>query len=494
MKAIRYLLLTLFLLGWLYGTDEPSQPDILFIAVDDLNDWIEPLGGHPQAITPNFERLAKMGTIFPHAYCAAPACNPSRVAVLSGMAPHRSGIYINNQPMWNSPAIQEAVMLPSTFRRAGYRAIGSGKIYHSNFPDAQSWDDFWPSLDLQRPWTALPPPADLPLNGIPQTSQFDWGIVDARKEDLADWKVADWVIHQLEHPPEDQPMFLACGIYLPHLPWYVPEAYFEPFPIESIQLPEVLNSDLEDLPVAARSFIRLNDHDNVLAHDQWKYAVQGYLASISYADMILGRLLDALEQSPRGHNTIVVLWSDHGWNLGEKQHWRKFALWENTTRSVLMWAGPGIPPGEVSEAPASLLDIYPTLVRMAGIEETPDLLRQMDGTPLTFWFENPARERGKPVLTTWHKENHSLRSKRWRYTRYADGSEELYDHQNDPNEWVNLAGKPEFQSVIRQHAKFLPQHNADQTPADGEEPSYYERLELQFPELKDIIREYQSVD
>ena len=322
-----------------------EAPNVLFIAVDDLNDWIEPMGGHPQAKTPNFARLARRSTLFSRAYTAAPACNPSRAALMTGVAPYRSGVYQNNQA-WR-PAMPDVETLPQAFMRNGYWAGGSGKIYHGVYPDPASWNEYWPSKSLQR--EADPLPAQRPANGISGTGNFDWGPLEAATDEMSDAKVAAWVAAKLGEA-HAKPFFLACGIFRPHLPWYVPGNYFRRYPLERVELPLVFNSDLADVPQAGLRMARPErDHASVVEHGQWKRAVQAYLASMSFADDMLGRVLDALDESGYADNTIIVLWGDHGWHLGEKHHWRKFALWEEATRVPLMISvpqgAPGLPEG-----------------------------------------------------------------------------------------------------------------------------------------------------
>ena len=281
-----------------------DAPNVLFIAVDDLNDWIEPMGGHPQANTPNFARLARRSTLFSRAYTAAPACNPSRAALMTGVAPYRSGVYQNDQA-WR-PAMPDVETLPQAFMRNGYWAGGSGKIYHGVYPDPASWHEFWPSKSLQREDDPLP--AKRPANGISGTGNFDWGPLEAATGEMSDAKVAAWVSAKLGET-HAKPFFLACGIFRPHLPWYVPSNYFRRFPLERIELPLVFNSDLADVPQAGLRMARPErDHASVVEHGQWKRAVQAYLASMSFADDMLGRVLDALDESGYTDNTIIVLW------------------------------------------------------------------------------------------------------------------------------------------------------------------------------------------
>ena len=443
--------------------EKARRPNVLFIAIDDLNDWIGVLGGHPQSRTPNLDRVAARGVLFTNAHCAAPACNPSRAALMTGIPPHRSGVYLNAHP-WR-PALKDAVTIPQHFRQHGYTAKGSGKIYHGAFPDPPSWDDYFPSKRRQTPGS--PVPAGRPINGIPKTRHFDWGPLDVADGEMGDGKVAEWVIGQLKkkRAKDDAPFFLACGFFRPHLPWYVPRGYFEKFPLDEIELPRVLQSDLDDIPAAGLKMAKRNgDHRKVTEHQQWKKAVQGYLASIAFTDKMLGRVLDALDASAHADNTVIVLWTDHGWNLGEKQHWRKFALWEDTTRTPLMIVAPKGTPGLLAGTPAgarcdrsvSLLDVYPTLIDLCALAPRHGL----GGRSLVKLLKDPKAAWDRPVVTTEGRKNHAVRGDRWRYIRYADGSEELYDHASDPNEWRNLAAMPEHAAVKLKLAAWLPDDDA----------------------------------
>jgi len=444
-----------------------DRPNVLFISIDDLNDWIGALGGHPQAKTPNLDRLAAESVLFTRAYTASPSCNPSRAALMTGIAPHRSGVYLNSQPWRPSPALQNADTIPQHFRRSGYWVAGAGKIFHGRYPDPASWDVYWPDQQKNKPDD--PMPVGRPLNTIPKTAHFDWGPVQAAAGEMGDRQVADWISEQLGQEHE-KPFFLACGIFRPHLPWYVPPEYFEPFPLDAIELPAFKYDDLDDLPKMGLE--RANpdrDHARVVKHGQWKKAVQGYLASIYFADEQIGRVLDALEKGPNAENTIVVLWTDHGWHLGEKEHWRKFALWEEATRTPLMWrvpkgAAPGLAAGTKAglrvDRPVGLLDIFPTLIDLAGLPEKPEL----SGSSLTPLLADRNAHWDHPALTTYGYKNHAIRTDRWRYIRYRDGGEELYDHSRDWMEWTNLAGDPEYRTVIDELSRFLPKSDAENVP------------------------------
>jgi arylsulfatase A-like enzyme len=432
-----------------------DRRNVLFIAVDDLNDWIGCLGGHPDVKTPNFDRLARRGVLFTSAHCAAPLCNPSRAALMTGTRPSTSGVYDNNQPMRKSPALANAVSLSQHFMEHGYRVIGGGKIYHGGYPDPQSWHEYFPSQTRTKPPDPVPPVR--PMNGIPNAAQFDWSPLAVPDSRMGDWQVAEWAAGELRKK-QDKPLFLACGIFRPHLPWYVPEKYFDLYPLDRITLPHVKDDDLDDVPPAGRKFAKPDgDHRNVLEYNQWRKAVQGYLASITFADAVLGRVLDAFEEGPLANNTTVVLWSDHGWHLGEKLHWRKFSLWEEATHNVLMISSPALTkPGGRCGRTVSLMDIYPTLIDVCGLKPRQGL----EGSSLMPLLTNPAARWDRPALTTYMRGNHSVRSERWRYIRYSDGTEELYDRAKDELEWNNLAGEPASAKVKQELARWLPKTDA----------------------------------
>lgn len=436
-----------------------SPRNVLFIAIDDLNDWIGCMGGHPQTKTPNLDKLASMGTLFTNAHCAAPLCNPSRASLMFSVKPSTSGVYDNNQPYRQAPVLRDALSLPSLLRDHGYKAIGAGKIYHGGFPDPQSWDDYWPSQQRNQP--PSPTPAKKPANGIAGSGNMDWGPLSDTDEEMGDYGVASWTIDQLSKKTND-PRFVACGIYRPHLPWYVPKKYFDMFPVDSIEVPSVKADDLDDVPpIGVQMAKPEGDHKRITSAGGWKSAVQAYLACIAFADAQLGRVLRALETGPNNGNFHVVLWSDHGWHLGEKLHWRKFSLWEEATHNVMMVTSPGVTqPGSRCNRAVNLLDIYPTLTEMLGVPNP----KTVEGESLVKFLKDPNAPKATPTLTTFRRGNHSLRDERWRYTRYHDGTEELYDRSVDPMEWSNLAAKPEHVPVKQRMAQFLPKTDAPDSP------------------------------
>lgn len=458
---------------------KPARPNVLFISIDDLNDWVEPLGGHPQARTPNMTRLADQGVNFTRTYCTSPGCNPSRTSIMTGLAPHTSGVYSNYQD-WRE-VITRRTSLGKYLRNHGYHSAGAGKIFHYHMVDPSCWDEYWPSQVKNMPDEYLPnaPKADKDGDGLSGGAlktinmpafenmymMFDWAPLQVDDAEMGDYKSVEYITGQLQKK-HDKPFFLACGIYRPHVPWYVPKKYFDMFPIESIQLPRVAAGDLDDLGDRARDIAGRGGgyHKHVIQADQWKAAVQGYLASIAFADAMLGRLLDALERSPYADNTVIVLWSDHGWQLGEKQHWRKFALWENVLRTVLVIKAPpgtpGLPegtqPGVTCRRVVSLQDLYPTIVDLCALPPRKDI----DGRSLVPLLRNHKAQWNHPAISSYDFSEFSVRTERWRYTRLIDGSEELYDHDRDPEEWHNLAGHPAMKKIKARLARHIPRNPA----------------------------------
>jgi len=450
-----------------------TRPNVLFIAIDDLNDWVGCLGGNPDVKTPNLDRLAARGVNFTHTYCSAPACNPSRASLMTGILPSTSGVYHNNQP-WR-PVMPDVVTIPQHFMAHGYLAIGRGKIYHGGWPDTNP--DAW---DLYIPKGSDPAPDMTPEDKAMKAKVGKmWSApIAGTDEDMDDYKVASWTIEQLGKQ-YDRPFFLGCGFFKPHMTWHVPKHYFDMYPPETITLPNVKEDDLDDVPPVGKQIAKPNgDHKRITEAGYWRRAVQGYLACISFVDAQVGRVLDALDASAYRDNTVIVLWSDHGWHLGEKLHWRKFALWEEATHNVMMMVVPGITkPGGRCSRPVNLIDIYPTLIDLCGLTPKPEL----EGQSLVPLLKNPRAKRDRPALTTYGRNRHSVRSERWRYIRYDDGTEELYDHDHDEMEWHNLAGRPEYAKVKKEMARWLPKVNVPDAPTGTDRQKKEAQSKAQIP-------------
>ncbi|MBL9117546.1 MAG: sulfatase [Verrucomicrobiaceae bacterium] len=448
-----FRLLTFILLAASASVFAQPHPDVLFIAVDDLNDWTSYLGGHPQAKTPNIDRLVARGVAFTNSHCAAPACNPSRAALMSGLRPWQTGVYTNGDPAQG--VMKDVLTLNRHFLANGYNTRGGGKIYHGYSSEGRAdtwteWAGLFPSISEH----------EENYNGL-NSGHFDWGPVSAKTEEMGDTKATDWAINHLKTAPQDKPLFLALGYVKPHLPWYVPQMYFDRFPLADIKLPVTKVNDLDDVPEAGKKMAKPNgDHAAVLKGDKWKQAVQAYLATISYLDDQVGRLLDGLDNSPRKDKTIIVWWTDHGWHLGEKEHWRKFALWEEATRTSMAIVAPGVSkPGSACSAPVDYMNLYPTVCELAGLP-VPEHVKGASLVPL---LRDPDTKWDGVAICTHGKGNHGVRDAQWRYIRYADGSEELYDHSKDPYEWTNLAGEVGMSEIKSRLAAVLPKEEVKPT-------------------------------
>ncbi len=457
------------------------KPNVLFIALDDMNDWIGSLGGYSGKVhSPNLDRLARKGITFTNAHSPSTVCNPSRTTIMTGLRTSTTGIYNNRQ--WWRPALPDVVTLAECFRENGYRVEGGGKVFHHTLGNNPPgiWDNYYPQVQdsrwhydypvpgQQTPKRGVHWPEGFPLNGIENVKlgkrppanyrEFDWGPFDKPELEMGDGRMVRWATDFLSRP-HDKPFFLAAGIYRPHLPWYVPRKYFDLYPLAGIELPEVKEDDLNDVPLCGRKMAeaRLADFELVKKAGQYKQAVRAYLASISFADALIGLLLDALEKSSYRDNTIVVVWSDHGWHLGEKGAWHKRTLWERSTHVPFFIAAPAVTrPGSVCNRPVNLIDIYPTLLDLCGLRAGGTL----DGVSLVRLLRDPQAAWEHASVTTCERGNHAVRTDKWRYIRYNDGTEELYDRDTDPHEWTNLAEDPRFDSTKRELAKWLPKSDA----------------------------------
>jgi arylsulfatase A-like enzyme len=428
-----------------------EKPNILFIAIDDLNHWVGHLGRHPQTKTPHIDRLAAQGVSFRRAYCLAPACNPSRAGLMSGRRPSSTGCYHNGQN-WRA-AIPEETLLNSHLARHGYLTFGAGKIYHGAEDRGGHWDDYFPGLF---PTTPHPDAKNEGVDG------FRFYPLANSDEEMPDYKVASYGIEQLKKRHE-RPFFLAIGFVKPHLPFSVPKKWYDLFPLDTIELPPHRTDDLDDVPPAGVRMARPEgDHAAIVRSGRWKEAVQAYLATIAFVDSQVGRLLDGLDKSLYRDNTLVVLWSDHGWSLGEKSHWRKFALWEEPTRSVFVWRVPGVTAaGGACDRAVDFSCIYPTLCALADVP-APTRLEGRDISPL---LRQPDAPWDFPAITTHGRGNHAVRSNGWRYIRYENGDEELYDSTNDPLEYCNLANRPEYAERKAELATWLPKSDQPDLPS-----------------------------
>ena len=469
--------------GHAYAVDSIDRPNVLFIAVDDINDWVGCLGGHSQAKTPNIDRLARKGVLFEQAHCAAPLCSPSRTAIMMGLRPSTTGIYGNLNWFRDMPQYRDWVSLPQYFRRHGYVAWGGGKLYHQahgKFSDAAAWDHVYSTSTGTLP----PPKHERYKHGLRPKFEsnpilarlIDWGPTDHAIEANPDWKTAEGAAQFLQRD-HDKPFFLGCGIYLPHLPWYAPKIFFDMHPLGDIELPPYQPDDFDDIPAIGR---RMGEQHirHIRESGKWKEAVQGCLAADSFADACVGHVLDALENSRYRDNTIVVLWGDHGYDVGEKKI-AKSALWEQTTRTPLIIDAPVAEvvktfgdqrakgpkvlttcATKICKSPVSLVDLYPTLLELCGLPEN----KQLDGRSFAPLVNDPSADWPYPAIIThsphWLGNNHAVRSREFHYIRYSDSGEELYDVKADPLQRKSLADDPRFADTKVNLKKWLPKTNA----------------------------------
>lgn len=443
---------------------EQKQPNVLFIVVDDLNDWaISALGGNEQTIAPNLDKLASQSVLFSNAHCAVPMCGPSRTSTMSGVSAATSGNYDNSHDWRQNPFFKNVTMLPKYFMNNGYYVAGGGKIYHTNeiksdpqiqgHNDPDLWDAFYPSKTQQLPKPSRPPGKEY----YKKSGHFSYGPTQEPIEKMGDHKMINWAISELERK-HDKPFFLATGIYRPHLPWHVPAEFFDKYNIDDIKLPEnredwrkEFGKSLNKMGEARRGWDRA-----FRKHGRLKGAVLAYHACVSYADYELGRLMEALDKSDYADNTIVVLWTDHGWHLGEKNAWAKFTLWEESTRIPLLFRTPNMKnAGQISSEAVSSLDIYPTLLELAGLPKN----KQNEGESLVPYLKNTKLKKASPAISTLERNSHAVRSDHYRYIRMQDGSEAFFDHRNDPGEWKNLINNPEYKALIEKHRQALPKTN-----------------------------------
>lgn len=476
-------LLTLVLSAEMTVATAAAKPNVLFIAIDDQNDWIGHLGGHPMAKTPNMDRLAARGTTFLNAHCNAPLCNPSRTSLMLGLRPTTTGIYGLAPWFRTLPEWKDRVALPQHFEANGYRTLATGKIYHGGTgvkgkgkaKGAMTGGEF----QVTAPYGGVgskPPKKLIPPTPMGDNPLMDWGVWPLDNDDSSkgDYQVASWTVEQIKNAPKDKPFFLAAGFFLPHVPCYATQKWFDLYPDDDSVLPKILEDDRADtprfswylhwsLPEPRLKWVKENN--------QWRNLVRSYLACTSFVDAQVGRLMDALDEAGLADNTIIVLWGDHGWHLGEKAITGKNTLWENGTRVPLIFAGPGIKPGQRCLQPAELLDIYPTLTELCGLPPRSDL----EGLSLLPQMQDASTKRERPAITSHNQGNHGIRSERWRYIRYADGSEELYDMQKDPGEWTNLAAQKEYAPVIEEHKKWLPKIDLPPAPNSASRVLTYDK-------------------
>jgi len=448
-----------------------EKMNVLFIAVDDMNDWVGCLGGNPQVKTPNIDRLAMNNAlIMMNAQCPSTLSCPSRSAFLTGLRPSTTGVYQNTQNLRDSKAAMAVPTLPQYFSQNGYFSLSTGKIFHKHQYngelDAGQWAfDLW-----QRETGGFPiDKSKVPMSGMDVTGTvgtlMDWGPTTVGKEKTQDWISAQWIVQKLRED-YDKPFFMMLGIAKPHLTWYVPQEYFDRYSLDSIIIPQVREDDLDDImtPDGKKKFQASEDYKIIKRYGKLKEAARAYMACISYADDCIGLVLDALENSKYKDNTIVVLLGDHGWFLGEKLRYRKTMLWEESVRSPLIIKVPGMTRTGKCTRIVNFMDLYPTLADLCDLQ----IPGHCEGRSIVPLLKDP-NTKWYPSLTTMGYKNHSVRSEQYRYNVYEDGTEELYDHFADPMEWKNLIKDPEYKKIITELRAYLPENDAKPSPGTGDQ-------------------------
>jgi arylsulfatase A-like enzyme len=446
-----------------------TQPNVIFFATDDLRNWVNPLG-YEQAKTPNLERLANMGITFTNAHAPGAYCAPSRTAIFTGLHASTTGCYNDELYFFDYP---ELVGLHQAFSQAGYKAYGAGKLFHHSGGsiDMRGWEEYFARTQEMKEGgyntgyhgSDVPLPDPYPYSPyytktgrqITGGAFLEWGPIPNELEDSMPAGLrTNWVCDLLmqEH---NEPFFIGLGLYIPHYPNYAPQKYFDMYNREDIQLPEVLEGDWLDLPAHMKNRMtnRNKIRQELIALDAYKDAVLGYLAAVSFADAMLGRVLDTLEASAYKDNTVVIFWSDQGYHLGEKGQWGKHTLWQETTNVPLIIAGAGLPGDQTVNTTVSLIDLYPTLIDLCGLTKP----HEMDGISLMPILTNPGSAQDRNVLMPFHERGgYTVINQNYRYMRYNDGSEEFYDLKTDPLEWNNLAGDNSYRSMMDAMAASAP--------------------------------------
>ncbi len=436
-----------------------EKPNVLFIAVDDLNDFASCMNGSISIPTPNIDRIAAQGTLFLNAHCQAPICGPSRASIMTGLFPSTSGNYLqmhDTEIKKSNDAVSKSTFMPDYFEANGYKSLAVGKIYHHG-DAAQTFDEYGGIFDFFGP---IPDdrmkydPTKLP-NKTGKT-MTDWGAYPATDSLMPDYKSAQWAIEKLNKNHQD-PFFMAVGFIRPHVPWHVPQKWFDRFPIQDIKTPPYLNTDMDDVPEMGQKVAdapMMPTTEELIKTDEWKHMIQAYSACVAFVDAQIGKVLDALEQSPYAENTIVVIWADHGYHLGEKNRVAKQALWERDTRTLLAFKIPGVEPNPAVNAPVQLLDIYPTLLEACGLPK----YDMAEGNSLIELIKEPNSNWKGHAVSMYGVGNVSVRDCQYRLIQYEDGSQELYDLVNDPNEWNNLAKGDKYKKTIKQLSKSIPKN------------------------------------
>ncbi len=443
--------LTFLMIGFAGTVSAAERPNVLLLVCDDLNCDIG-CYGHADVQTPHLDALAARGVRFSQAHCQYPLCGPSRASFLTGLYPDQTGVHRN--AVYIRETLPKITTLPQCFRGAGYVATRVGKMYHYQVPmhigtsghdDPDSWD-----------FTFNPRGHDREIHDRIHTltpGQFG-GTLSWFADDQPDEAQTDGIAAQIatdllqEYAQSEQPFFLAVGLYRPHTPYVAPQNYFDLYPAESIVVPTVPRGYLTTIPKPAAATLTKKRDQRSMAPEVARQAIQGYRASITFADAQLGKILQALAATGLQDNTIVAFTSDHGYHMGEHGYYQKQTLYQNATHVPLMIAGPGVPTGGVSRAATELVDLYPTLTALAGVK-TPGHCKGVD---LIASLGDADGEGQRAALTQLH-DGYALTDSRYRIVLWGpDGRDgiEFYDRQSDPGEMTNLADKPEHQAKLQQ--------------------------------------------
>lgn len=416
-----------------------KAPNVVFICVDDMNGY-GLLKEYAPLKMPYFDKLRERSVVFTNSYCNAPVCMPSRASFLSGKFPHNTGLYSNGKAAWpESKALKQVEFIPEFFKRSGYETWGRGKIFHGPIPVVREEAMFNNRPIYKGGFGPMPRKEN-------QMGAPFWGVDSFPDEEFPDVINADAAVEFLSEQHE-KPFFLYYGLWRPHTPFTAPPRFFEMYDINDITLPDGYNpTDLNDLSESGKQMAKSSRFSSAGAStpNEWKKMIRGYCATNSFADWNVGRVIEALDKSANGENTIVIIFSDNGYHCGEKDHWEKSTLW-NMSAYVPMLIRTPETTGSVCSSTVSLVDLYPTLADYCGLGQPRS---KLDGVSLVPFIKDPAKKVERAVLTTTGEKYSGVTDGRYRYIQYRDGSEELYDREDDPHEWNNVASNPNLRSVI----------------------------------------------